>query len=372
MRRTYWTVVWMTVLLLVPMSLLAQGLAAIPPLRSPVVDVTGTLDAMQIKQLQQQALALQQRKGAQLQILIVPTTQPETIEQYAQRVFDQWKIGRKGVDDGVLLLIAKDDHRVRIQPGYGLEGVIPDITANRIIQEYLVLRLREGDDAGGISAATATLAGLIEGEPLPPPVSGHADGGNGAGGSGWTTVLFIGLVVAMLARGILGALPRPLRALLSGVAAGGTALLFTSLLFASAGAAVIGFLVGLASGSPGRFVGGGGWGAGGLGGVGGGWGSGGGGDWGGGVGHQEAVVPRGAGNAVAQAHVCPVGAASFSCRQHGCYRRSGGCQRASAYGPDHGGDRDRPDAGCIVAWAQCPSARLAGLCAIADLGHCGQ
>ncbi|AVQ06017.1 TPM domain-containing protein [Xanthomonas vasicola] len=285
MWRTYLKVVWMMALLLLPASLLAQDLAAIPALRSPVVDVTGTLDAGQIQQLEQQALALQQRKGAQLQILIVPTTQPEAIEQYTQRVFDQWKIGRKGVDDGVLLLVAKDDRRVRIQPGYGLEGAIPDITANRIIQEYLAPRFREGDYAGGISAATATLAGLIEGEALPPPVSGHADGGNGAGGGGWIMALFIGFVVAMVARGILGALPRPLRALLTGVAAGGAALLFTSLLFASAGAAVIGLLAGLASGSPGRFVGGGGWG-GGFGGFGGGGrgGFGGGGGWGGGGG----------------------------------------------------------------------------------------
>ncbi|CAD0309458.1 TPM domain-containing protein [Xanthomonas hortorum] len=288
MRQTHRWVLWMMALLLLPTSLLAQDLAAIPPLRSPVVDVTGTLDATQIQQLEQQALALQQRKGAQLQILIVPTTQPEAIEQYTQRVFDQWKIGRKGVDDGVLLLVAKDDRRVRIQPGYGLEGAIPDITANRIIQEYLAPRFREGDYAGGISAATATLAGLIEGEALPAPVSGHADSGLGngsGGGGGWIMALFIGFVVAMVARGILGALPRPLRALLTGVAAGGAALLFTSLLFASVGAAVIGLLAGLASGSPGRFVGGGGWGGGGFGGFGGGGRGGfGGGGWGGGGG----------------------------------------------------------------------------------------
>ncbi|WP_146094529.1 TPM domain-containing protein, partial [Xanthomonas arboricola] len=286
MRKNYTWVFWMLALLLLPASLLAQDLAAIPPLRSPVVDVTGTLDATQTRQLEQQALALQQRKGAQLQILIVPTTQPEAIEQYTQRVFEQWKIGRKGVDDGVLLLVAKDDRRVRIQPGYGLEGAIPDITANRIIQEYLAPRFREGDYAGGISAATATLAGLIEGEALPAPVSGHADGANGSGpggGGGWIMALFIGFVVAMVARGILGALPRPLRALLTGVAAGGVALLFTSLLFASAGAAVIGLLAGLASGSPGRFVGGGGWCGGGFGGFGGGGRGGfGGGGWGGG------------------------------------------------------------------------------------------
>lgn len=107
MRQTHSWVFWMLALLLLPASLLAQDLAAIPPLRSPVVDTTGTLDATQTRQLEQQALALQQRKGAQLQILIVPTTQPEAIEQYTQRVFDQWKIGRKGVDDGVLLLVAR-------------------------------------------------------------------------------------------------------------------------------------------------------------------------------------------------------------------------------------------------------------------------
>ncbi|MEA9579232.1 TPM domain-containing protein [Xanthomonas nasturtii] len=287
MRKTHMWVFWIMALLLLPASVLAQDLAAIPPLRSPVVDVTGTLDAAQLQQLEQQALALQQRKGAQLQILIVATTQPETIEQYTQRVFDQWKIGRKGVDDGVLLLVAKDDRRVRIQPGYGLEGAIPDIVANRIIQEYLAPRFREGDYGGGIRDATATLAGLIEGEALPEPVSGHAEGGvgNGAGGGGWIMALFIGFVVAMVARGILGALPRPLRAVLTGVAAGGAALLFTSLLFASAGAAVIGLFAGLVSGSPGRFVGGGGWGGGGFGGFGGGGRGGfGGGGWGGGGG----------------------------------------------------------------------------------------
>ncbi|MCC8619631.1 TPM domain-containing protein [Xanthomonas vesicatoria] len=286
MRKTHMWVSWIMALLLLPTAVLAQDPAAIPPLRSPVVDVTGTLDAAQIQQLEQQALALQQRKGAQLQILIVPTTQPEAIEQYTQRVFDQWKIGRKGVDDGVLLLVAKDDRRVRIQPGYGLEGVIPDIVANRIIQEYLAPRFREGDYGGGIRDATATLAGLIEGEALPAPVSGHADSGvgDGARGGGWIMALFIGFVVAMVARGILGALPRPLRAVLTGVAAGGAALVFTSLLFASAGAAVIGLLAGLTSGSPGRFVGGGGWGGGGFGGFGGGGRGGFGGGWGGGGG----------------------------------------------------------------------------------------
>ena len=112
-------------LLLACLPALAQQAAAIPALTSPVVDATGTLGAAEKQQLEQQALALQQSKGSQLQVLMVASTQPETIEQYTQRVFDQWKLGREGVDDAVLLVVAKDDRRVRIQPGYGLEGAIP-------------------------------------------------------------------------------------------------------------------------------------------------------------------------------------------------------------------------------------------------------
>lgn len=267
----------------------AQQLAAIPALDSPVVDQTGTLDAAQKRQLEQQALALQQGKGSQLQVLIVASTQPETIEEYTQRVFDAWKLGRKGVDDGVLLVVAKDDRRVRIQPGYGLEGAIPDAIANRIIQEYLAPRFRQGDYAGGIQDASAVLVKLIEGEALPAPVSGHPASPRGGGGAGWLVALFVGFVAANLARGLFGRAPRPLRALLSGGAAGLAALLFTSLFFASSLAALVGFCIGLLSGSPGSFVRQGGWGGwgggGGFGGGGfGGGGFGGGGGWGGGGG----------------------------------------------------------------------------------------
>ena len=147
----------------------AQSLAEIPALTSPVVDTTGTLSAEQKQPLEQQALALQQRKGSQLQVLLVSSTQPETIEQYAVRVFEHWKLGRKGIDDGVLLIVAKDDRAARIETGYGLEGAIPDAIANRVIQEYLVPKFREGDYAGGIADATGRLVQLIDGEPLPEP-----------------------------------------------------------------------------------------------------------------------------------------------------------------------------------------------------------
>ena len=149
-------------LLCLPFAARAQQLAAIPALDSPVVDTTGTLDAAAKQQLEQQALALQRSKGSQLQVLMVPSTKPEDIEQYTQRVFDAWKLGRKGVDDAVLIVVAKDDHAARIQPGYGLEGAIPDATAARVIQEYMAPKFRAGDYGGGLVDATAVLVKLVE------------------------------------------------------------------------------------------------------------------------------------------------------------------------------------------------------------------
>ena len=129
---------------LLPGALRAQGLAPIPALASPVVDTTGTLDATQVAALERQALDLQARKGSQLQVLLVHSTAPETIDAYAVRAFEQWKLGRKDVDDAGRLVVAKADRKVRIEVGYGLEGAIPDITAGRIIQEYLVPRSAPG------------------------------------------------------------------------------------------------------------------------------------------------------------------------------------------------------------------------------------
>ena len=181
MRRTSFATLLLLTLLCVAPWARAQQLAAIPALDAPVVDTTGTLDTAAKQQLEQQALALQQRKGSQLQVLMIPSTQPESIEQYTQRVFDAWKLGRKGVDDAVLIVVAKDDHRARIQPGYGLEGAIPDITAGRVISEYMVPKFRNDDYAGGLADATAQLVKLIDGEPLPEPMSEQGDSGKGGG-----------------------------------------------------------------------------------------------------------------------------------------------------------------------------------------------
>jgi uncharacterized protein len=142
---------------------------AVPPLSGRVVDQTGTLSSGDIASLTQTLKNLEARKGSQIAVLIVPTTQPETIEQYSIRVAEAWKIGRRKIDDGALLVVAKDDHKLRIEVGYGLEGALNDVTAKRIIDEVITPKFRSGDFAGGISAGLARIIGVIDGEPLPAP-----------------------------------------------------------------------------------------------------------------------------------------------------------------------------------------------------------
>jgi len=150
-------------------ALAAETLLSIPSLHERVTDVTGTLTSLQTASLDATLAALEQRKGAQVAVLMVPTTAPETIEQYATRVFDVWKLGRKNVDDGVLIVVAKNDRRVRVEVAYGLEGAIPDAAAFRIAHEYMTPKFRSGDFAGGIAAGVDMLTHLIDEEPLPPP-----------------------------------------------------------------------------------------------------------------------------------------------------------------------------------------------------------
>ena len=290
-RRLATSVLLAVFLLCMPAWARAQQ-AAIPPFDSPVVDVTGTLDAASKQRIEQQALALQQRKGSQLQVLVVASTAPETIEQYAVRAFESFRLGRKGVDDGVLLVVAKDDRKVRIEVGYGLEGAIPDITAGRVIQEYLVPKFRQGDYAGGIIDASAQLVKLIEGEPLPEPVADNSTGPDRGGE--WLFALVAAFFVASFLRNVLGGVPAGVRGMLCAGGAGFAALLLSSLLLVGGFGAAIGFLIGIVSGGGGgRYArhrdwggfggGGGGWGGGSSGGgsSGGGW-SGGGGMSGGG------------------------------------------------------------------------------------------
>jgi len=144
---------------------------AVPPLVGRVVDQTATLSSGDIDALQQTIRAFESSKGSQVAVLMVPTTQPETIEQYSIRVAEAWKIGRKKYDDGVLLVVAKNDRKLRIEVGYGLEGALNDASAKRIIDETITPRFRSGDFAGGISNGVDRIIRVIDGEKLPAPVS---------------------------------------------------------------------------------------------------------------------------------------------------------------------------------------------------------
>ena len=144
---------------------------AVPPLSGRVVDQTGTLSSGDVASLTQTLKALEARKGSQVAVLIVPTTAPETIEQFSIRVAETWKIGRKKIDDGALLVVAKDDRKLRIEVGYGLEGALNDVTAKRIIDEVITPRFRSGDFAGGISAGVDRIVRVIDGETLPTPAA---------------------------------------------------------------------------------------------------------------------------------------------------------------------------------------------------------
>ncbi|UXY13687.1 YgcG family protein [Chitiniphilus purpureus] len=157
----------------------ARAEVPVPRLTARVTDLTGTLSTEQQAALDARLAGLERGHGSQLAILLVPSTQPETIEQYAIRVAEQWRLGRKGVDDGVLLLVAKNDRRVRIEVGYGLEGALTDATASRIIRETILPAFRHGDFAGGIQAGTERIALIIGGEALPAPQA-EDTGGNDA------------------------------------------------------------------------------------------------------------------------------------------------------------------------------------------------
>ena len=140
-----------------------------PPATARVIDLTNTLSGDDISAQSRRLLDFQRRKGSQIAVLIVPTTQPETIEQYSIRVAESWKIGRKKIDDGALLVVAKNDRKLRIEVGYGLEGALTDVTARRIIDETIAPRFKAGDFSGGIAAGITRMIGVIEGEPLPAP-----------------------------------------------------------------------------------------------------------------------------------------------------------------------------------------------------------
>ena len=161
------------VALLLCFSCAAAADVAVPPLTGRVVDQTGTLSSAEVAALTQTLGDLEKHKGSQIAVLIVPTTDQESIEQFSIRVAEAWKIGRKKIDDGALLVVAKNDRRLRIEVGYGLEGALTDATARRIIDEDITPKFKSGDFAGGISAGVDRIIRVIDGEKLPAPAPEH-------------------------------------------------------------------------------------------------------------------------------------------------------------------------------------------------------
>jgi len=261
----------------------ARAEVAVPPLTARVTDLTGTLSGEAVTRIETKLANFEAKKGSQIAVLIVPTTQPEEIEQFGIRVAEAWKLGRKGVDDGAILIVAKHDRRVRIEVGQGLEGALPDAIANRIVTEAITPHFKLGDYDRGVEAGVDKMISVVNGEPLPEPDRKWEHR------SGLGHLLPLLLVVVFVASGVLRAIfGRLLGSVATGGLAGGLVWALSHLLPIGVGAGVVAFLFAMLTGSTSRgWSAGRGWGGGfggGLGGgfSGGGFGGGGGGGGGGG------------------------------------------------------------------------------------------
>ncbi|WP_058357566.1 TPM domain-containing protein [Vitreoscilla massiliensis] len=276
---------WFTLLTLMLGTAHALDLQAIPKLTQPVMDTAHMLSASEQAQLNQQLEQYAQSKGTQIVVLTVNTTAPEDAFTYGMRVVDRWQLGRAKEDDGVLLLIAKDDRKNQILVGRGLEGVITDVDAYRILSENVRPAFQQGDYAAGITAAVDKLQGLIAGEKLPEPPQHSNDDGGGS----WMALLIPLIFLASFLKRIFGGF---LGSVIGAVVSAGACLFFgTGLLVAlavAAGVFVFSLILGAGAmvfpggGGGGHWGGGGGFGGGSYGGGGGGGFSGGGGSFSGG------------------------------------------------------------------------------------------
>jgi uncharacterized protein len=249
----------------------AGALVAVPSLTGRVTDLTGTLSGGAVARIEAKLADFEARKGSQIAVLIVPTTQPEEIEQFAIRVEDAWKLGRKGVDDGAYLIVAKNDRHVRIEVGYGLEGALSDAVANRIVDEAIAPHFKQGDFDGGIEAGVDKMISVVDGEPLPEPDKKWERRG------GLSHFLPFLLVAVFVASGVLrGLFGRLFGSVATGSLAGGLAWLLSHVLPIGVGAGVVAFLFAMLAGTGSRgWSAGRGWGGGFGGGMGGGFGGGG-------------------------------------------------------------------------------------------------
>ena len=187
-------------------SAISAAQVAVPPLTGHVIDQTGTLTTEQKAALEQTLTAFEARKGSQLAVLMVASSAPEEIEQYSLRVAEQWKLGRKKVDDGAILVVAKNDRVMRIEVGYGLEGALTDLTSKRIISETILPRFKSQDFYGGITAGVEQIIRVVDGEPLPAPGARTSQGIGDV--QQYAPMLFIlALVVGGVLRAKLGKVP---------------------------------------------------------------------------------------------------------------------------------------------------------------------
>lgn len=266
-----------------------EDLQPIPPLTARVTDTTGTLDAAQRAALEAKLEAFEREKGSQLVVLMVPTTQPEDIAQYGIRVADAWKIGRAKVDDGAILVVAKDDRRLRIEVGRGLEGALPDAIAYRIISEGITPHFRQGDYAGGIDEGVDRMIGVLRGEELPAPDPAWPSNSRTAEGLHLLPMLLFGVLIlsgvlrsifgrgfgSLVTGGVTGLVVYSILAALGIAVAAGVGALLLSLLLGAMGGAGWSSLPRHGGWGGGFGGGGGGFGGGGFGGGGGGFGGGG-------------------------------------------------------------------------------------------------
>jgi uncharacterized protein len=268
--------------LLCALTALAQVKVAPPTAR--ITDLTATLTAPQRTALEERLAAFETKKGSQIAVLIVPTTEPETIEQFSFRVAEQWKLGRKRVDDGALLVVALKDRAVRIEVGYGLEGALPDAVAKRIVADDIVPHFKRGDFYGGIDAGVTRMIAVVEGEPLPAPRAAERGKGGSADGGGLEGLLVIGFMLVFVVGGIVRSMfGKFLGSGVIGALAGVAGWLMLGSIAIGIGVAVVALFLSLMGGMGGGRGGRGGWYSGGW--PGGGWGGGGGGgSWGGGGG----------------------------------------------------------------------------------------
>jgi uncharacterized protein len=249
------------------LALAQDPLLEVPPLKEPVTDLSATLSGEQLSNLNRELRAFEERKGSQVAVLIVPSTRPEPIEQYGTRVAEQWKVGRRKVDDGAILVVARNDRAVRIEVGYGLEGVLTDATARRIIDEVIVPRFRQDDFNGGIVAGVDSIMKVIDGETLPAAGQRRQAGDD----AGLRQLLPVALVAVVILGGVLRAvLGRVAGAAVTGGIIGVAAWMLAGVAAIGLFAGAIAFLFTLVGGAriagmylghgPGRGAGGGRWG----------------------------------------------------------------------------------------------------------------